>query len=69
LTVIIWQYMPVMMQDGARVTLGTGTGIFSIVPGFVLSLIAIIIGSLLTKKPSDEVLADFEKASKPLEED
>ena len=65
LTVLIWQYAPLM--DGG--TLLAGTGLLSIVPGFALSLIAIIIGSLVTKAPSAEILAEFETAKKPLIED
>jgi len=64
LIVIIWQYIP--LAEG--MTLGNQTGLYSIVPGFFLSFASIIIVSLLTKKPSKEILAEFEKASKPLSE-
>ncbi len=41
------------------------TGIYEIVPGFILSLIAAVVVSLLTKKPDADVEALFDKASKP----
>ena len=63
LTVIIWEYIPF----GGEV-LGASTALYSLVPGFALSLIAIIVGSLATKPPSEEILAEFEAASKPLVE-
>ena len=38
------------------------TGIYEILPGFACGLIASVVGSLLDKKPSDEVIAIYEKA-------
>ena len=61
LTVIIWQYIPFM--DGE--TLREVTGIFSLVPGFFLSLLSIIVVSLATKAPSKEIMEEFEIASRP----
>ena len=61
LTVIIWQYIPFM--DGE--TLRQVTEIFSLVPGFFLSLLSIIVVSLATKAPSKEIMEEFEKASRP----
>ena len=61
LTVIIWQYLPLV--DGA--TLGAATRIYSLVPGFFLSLIGIVLVSCLTKPPSREIVEEFEKASIP----
>lgn len=43
------------------------TGIYEIVPGFFCGLIAAVVVSLLSKKPSQEVLDDFEKAKQPIE--
>ena len=60
-TVIIWQYIPFL--DGG--TLRDATGIFSLVPGFFLSLISIIVVSMATKPPSREIEEEFEKASVP----
>jgi len=64
ITVIIWQYI-----SFGGYTLQASTGIFSLVPGFALGLLAIVVGSLLTAKPSEAVLADFAKSKQPLIED
>ena len=64
LTVIFWQYLPVI--DGA--TLGAHTGLYSLVPGFALSFVMVILGSFIGKAPSAEMLKDFETASQPLAE-
>ncbi|MDW7683415.1 MAG: sodium/solute symporter [Bacillota bacterium] len=47
-TVILWPY--------------TGSALYEIVPGFVLSAIAIVMVSLLDKEPAREVLEEFDKA-------
>ena len=58
--VIIWDYIPLMKNaDGAMVTLGTGTGIYSLLVGFFLSLICIVIVSLCTKTPNEEMQKEF----------
>ena len=41
-------------------TLGDKTGLYSLVVGFAVSLILIIIVSLCTKKPSEEMLKAFD---------
>ncbi|WP_433957496.1 sodium/proline symporter PutP [Cytobacillus horneckiae] len=53
-TVIIWS------------AVGLSDTLYEIIPGFIVSLIAIIVVSLMTKKPSKEVEADFEKYEKVL---
>ncbi|UMZ72517.1 sodium/proline symporter PutP [Natranaerofaba carboxydovora] len=56
LTVILWDII------------GTPLGLYEIVPGFILSFIAIIIFSLIDKEPSEEILDEFDKSvrlSKP----
>ena len=63
LTVILWHYVPLL----GNYTLGAYTGIFSLVPGFFLSLASIILVSLLTKPPVESILKEFEVASKPLQ--
>jgi len=68
LTVITWHFIPLVSSADGLITLGASTGLYSLVPGFGLSLIAIIAGSLLSKKPSEEILTEFETASKPLSE-
>ncbi|MGN0468859.1 MAG: sodium/proline symporter PutP [Acutalibacteraceae bacterium] len=46
-----------------RVFLSDSTGIYEIIPGFAAGLILCIIVSLISKKPSEQVLAIFEKAT------
>ena len=41
------------------------TGIYEIVPGFILGLIAAVVATLCTKAPSEAVEALFDKASQP----
>ena len=57
LTVLIWDYIPLM---GGK-TLAVTTGIYSLLIGFVLSLFVNVIVSLATKAPSAEIVAEFEK--------
>ncbi len=56
LSVIAWDYIPFV--NGA--TIGSATGIYSLAIGFPVGLIAMVIVSLITKKPSDEIVAEFE---------
>lgn len=56
LTVIVWDYIPV----AAGQTLGAATGLYSLAIGFALSLFAIVIVSLLTPAPSDEILQEYD---------
>lgn len=56
LAVLIWDYIPLM---GGQ-TLGAVTGLYSLVVGFALSLVCIIIVSLLTPAPSAEMLKEFD---------
>ena len=55
--VILWDYIPVMAGD----TIANVTGLYSLVPGFFISLACIIVVSLLTKAPSEEVLKEFDE--------
>ena len=55
LTVIIWDYIPLV---GGQ-TLGAATGIYSLLVGFGVSLLFIVIVSLCTKAPSEEIIAEF----------
>lgn len=59
LTVIIWDYIPL----AAGKTLGAYTGIYSLLVGFFISLILIVVVSLCTKEPDEQILADFEKVN------
>ena len=56
LTVILWDYIPLF--GGA--TLAAQTGLYSLVPGFAINLVLMIIVSLLTKAPSREMLDEFD---------
>ena len=57
LTVIVWDYIPLMGGD----TIGNVTGLYSLLPGFIISFIAIVVVSLCTKAPSDEIVKEFEE--------
>ena len=56
LTVIVWDYLPLINGD----TIGTATGLYSLVPGFFLALIINVIVSLVTKAPSKEIVDEFD---------
>lgn len=49
------------------VFLSNVTGIYEIVPGFICGLIAAVVVSLISKAPSEEVMALFEEAKKPVD--
>ena len=55
--VLIWDYLPLVHGQ----TLGSATGLYSLVVGFALSILSIVIFSLCTKKPSQEILAEFDE--------
>lgn len=54
--VIIWDYIPLV---GGQ-TLGAATGLYSLLVGFVLSIVLIIVVSLCTKEPCQEILDEFD---------
>lgn len=56
LAVIVWDYIPLV---GGQ-TLGSVTGLYSLVVGFALSLLMIVVFSLCTKAPDAEMLQEFE---------
>lgn len=65
-TVLIWDYIPifhtgVIGENGSEIlnTLGTQTGLYSLAIGFFISLLLIIVVSLATKVPSEEILQEF----------
>lgn len=60
LTVIIWDYIPLV---GGQ-TLGAVTGLYSLVIGFAISLLLIILVSLGTKAPDEEILQEFDDVVK-----
>ena len=53
--------------DGLWLAFLSGTGIYEIIPAFAASMVAAIMASLLSKKPSAEVEALFDKALQPEE--
>jgi sodium/proline symporter len=55
-TVIIWDYVPLVSGQ----TLGSATGLYSLLVGFVISLLFIIVVSLATKAPDEAILEEFE---------
>ncbi len=55
-TVIIWDYLPIV---GGQ-TLGNATGLYSLVLGFVISLLFIVVVSLMTEAPDAGILEEFE---------
>ncbi len=56
---MLWLWLPV--ADGAALT--AITGIYEIIPGFILGGIAAIVVTLLDKAPTQEVVAIYEKAT------
>ena len=56
LTVIVWDYIPLI--DGAM--LKDATGLYSLAVGFPIALIVNVIVSLISKKPSKKVYDEFE---------
>ena len=56
LVVIIWDYIPLLNGE----TLYKATNLYSLVLGFALALIVNIVVSLLTKKPSKEIVDEFD---------
>jgi len=66
-TVLVWDYIPifhtgVMDEAGKEIvnSLGTQTGLYSLLVGFFISLALIVIVSLVTKAPSEEMIQEFE---------
>ena len=59
LTVILWDYIPLA---GGQ-TLGTVTGLYSLAVGFAVSLLAIVVVSLVTPAPSEEMNEEFDDVS------
>ena len=56
LTVIIWDYIPLIGGQTPYVA----TGLYSLVVGFIISLIFIIVVSLITKAPEESIVEEFE---------
>ena len=59
ITVIVWDYLPLL--NGS--TIGTVTGLYSLIPGFAIGLTAMILVSLATPAPDEEIVRVFEQVS------
>ena len=59
LTVIIWDYIPLVSGQ----TLSAATGVYSLLPGFAISIVFIVVVSLFTKAPDESVLEEYEKVN------
>ena len=62
-TVLVWTYAPVL-ADGAKLS----SLIYEIVPGFILSFLAIVVVSLMGKAPTGEVAETFDAVQAQLKE-
>ncbi|MGN1179801.1 MAG: sodium/proline symporter PutP [Suilimivivens sp.] len=60
LTVVVWDYLPVI---GGQ-TIGSATGLYSLAVGFAVSLIFIVVVSLVTPAPTQEMNEEFDDVSK-----
>lgn len=58
-TVLVWDYLPLV---GGQ-TLYAVTGLYSLIVGFSLSTLAIVIFSLISKAPGQAVLDEFERVA------
>lgn len=68
LSIVVWDYIPMINTADGFVTLGTATGLYSLAVGFVISCLFIVVVSLLTKKPTDDMIKEFETAKKAQKE-
>ena len=65
ITVIVWDYLKIVSTvdeagNAIRVTIGDYTGLYSLLVGFIISLICIVVVSLLTPAPDAEILQEFD---------
>ncbi|MCR5356853.1 MAG: sodium/proline symporter PutP [Lachnospiraceae bacterium] len=58
--VILWDYIPLV----AGSTLGNVTGLYSLVPGFIISLVLIVVVSLMTPAPGKDIVEAFEDVAR-----
>lgn len=56
---MLWLWCPV--KDGMALT--AITGVYEIIPGFIIGAVAAFVVTLIDKKPSEEVLAIYERAT------
>lgn len=62
-SVVIWETIPMISADGAFVSLSAATGIYSLLPAFIIALAAVIIVSLCTKVDRQKVDELFARAN------
>ena len=55
LTVIIWDYIPIIGGQTPYVA----TGLYSLVVGFIISLLFIVVVSLMTKAPEESIIEEL----------
>lgn len=55
-TVIVWDYFPIVSGQ----TLSAATGLYSLAVGFPISLLFVVVVSLLTAAPAQEIVDEFE---------
>jgi len=60
ISTIIWDYLPIIKGAEGMVTLKSFTGLYSLAVGFIIGLVVIIGISLLTPKPSEIILQEFD---------
>lgn len=60
ITVIFWDYVPLFSTPDGMLTTGKYTGLYSLVVGFAIGLAAVVLVSLISKKPSKEITDEFE---------
>ena len=65
LTVIVWDYLPIINGQYLKDV----TGIYSLLVGFAISLLCIVVFSLATKEPSEEIVAEFERVQTAVDEE
>ena len=59
-TVIVWDYIPMISTADGLVTIGSSTGLYSLAVGFPVALVLMVIVSLCTKKPDSAIVEEFE---------
>lgn len=60
LTVIVWDYLPIINGQ----TIGSVTGLYSLAVGFAVSLLGIVVVSLVTPAPTEEMCEEFDDVSR-----
>ena len=54
-----FEYAPILSVDGSRKTISEALGISPILPAIIISCLVIILFSLLTKKPDEDIVDEF----------